>query len=201
MYIHTCSTCTYREHPIFTWLGFEVKMENWQNRHVRIQGDDPIVTFVSPSYFLGEKIRLRCEWPNRINFFPPKPWYLYVTHTFQFFGPKNRKHDVKTERGIYLWKCPGRYFRNFILFSKIIWMMDRAAVVSLFCLRNGPPGFSTNSYVRKSDALYIHVHIGISTETVHFCYLRFQWKKIAGKLTRLAGNAMPVLLVCELHVM
>ena len=132
-------------------------MENWQNRHVRIQGDDPIVTFVSPSYFLGEKIRLRCECYNRINFFPPKPWYLYVTHTFQFFGPKNRKHDVKTERGIYLWKCPGRYFRNFILFSKIIWMMDRAAVVSLFCLRNGPPGFSTNSYVRKSDALYLHV--------------------------------------------
>lgn len=26
---------------------------------------------------------------------------------------------------------------NFILFSKIIWMMDRAAVVSLSCLRNG----------------------------------------------------------------
>ena len=117
-------------------------MENWQNRHVRIQGDDPIVTFVSPSYFLGEKIRLRCECYNRINFFPPKPWYLYVTHTFQFFGPKNRKHDVKTERGIYLWKCPGRYFGNFILFSKIIWMMDRAAVVSLSCLRNGWfPGF------------------------------------------------------------
>ena len=125
-------------------------MENWQNRHVRIQGDDPIVTFVSPSSFLWEKWRLRCECYNRINFFPPKPWYLYVTHTFQFFGPKNRKHDVKTERGIYLWKCPGRYFRNFILFSKIIWMMDRAAVVSLFCLRNGPPGFSTESYV--------HVH-------------------------------------------
>ena len=160
----TCSTlygrmyvCICREHPIFTWLGFEVKMENWQNRHVRIQGDDPIVTFVSPSYFLGEKIRLRCECYNRINFFPPKPWYLYVTHTFQFFGPKNRKHDVKTERGIYLWKCPGRYFGNFILFSKIIWMMDRAAVVSLFCLRNGPPGFSTNSYVRKSDALCMYV--------------------------------------------
>ena len=165
MHTHTCTYIhtdihtyihTYREHPIFTWLGFEVKMENWQNRHVRIQCDDPIGPFTSLSYFLGEKIRLRCECANRINFFPPKPWYLYVTHTFQFFGPKNRKHDVKTERGIYLWKCPGRYFRNFILFSKIIWMMDRAAVVSLFCLRNGPPGFSTNSGVRKSDALYMY---------------------------------------------
>ena len=137
MYVHDVCTL-YREHPIFTWLGFEVKMENWQNnRHVRIQGDDPIVTFVSPSYFLWEKWRLRCECYNRINFFPPKPWYLYVTHTFQFFGPKNRKHDVKTERGIYLWKCPGRYFGNFILFSKIIWMMDEAAVFLLSCLRNG----------------------------------------------------------------
>ena len=68
-------------------------------------------------------------------------------------------NNLKTERGIYLWKCPGRYFGNFIFFSKIIWMMDRAAVVSLSCLRNGTPGFSTNSYVRKSDALYIYIYI------------------------------------------
>ena len=118
--------------------------------------------FTSLSYFLGEKIRLRCECYNRINFFSPKPWYLYVTHTFQFFGPKNRKHDVKTERGIYLWKCPGRYFRNFILFSKIIWMMDRAAVFLLSCLRNGWfPGFL--HFVRKATLFtrVVHIHVCI----------------------------------------
>ena len=174
MYVLVCCTCTCREHPIFTWLGFEVKMENWQNRHVRIQCDDPIGPFTSLSYFLGEKIRLRCEWPNRINFFPPKPWYLYVTHTFQFFGPKNRKHDVKTERGIYLWKCPGRYFRNFILFSKIIWMMDRAAVVSLSCLRNGWfPGFLL--FVMKVTHLTqrVHVHVMYTLCTCMYVYITY----------------------------
>ena len=65
---------------------------------------------------------------------------------------------LKTESGIYLWKCPGRYFGNFILFSKIIWMMDRAAVVSLSCLRNGWfPGFLL--FVTKTTHFTQRVHV------------------------------------------